>query len=51
VLSCAAIVADRYSASVLDNATVGCLLLHQDIISDPRLKEYPVVDLRIISLA
>ena len=40
MLSYAAIAADRYSASVLDNATVGCLLLHHDIAPDPRLKKY-----------
>ena len=41
MLSCAAIATDRYSASVLDNATVGCFLLHYDIALDPRLKKYP----------
>ena len=41
MLSCAAIAADRYSASVLDNATVGYFLLHYDIALDPRLKKYP----------
>ena len=33
----------RYSASVLDSPTVGYLLLHHDMASDPRVK-YPVVD-------
>ena len=47
MLSCAAIAADLYSASVLDNATVGCLLLHHDIAPIPRLKKYLVVDRRV----
>ena len=39
VLSCAAIIAEQYSALVIDNAIVGCLLLHYDIAPDPKLKE------------
>ena len=44
MLSCAVIIAEQYSALVIDNAIVGCLLLHYDIAPDPKLKKYPVVD-------
>lgn len=45
--SCAAIVVALYSAYVLDNETVSCLLLHQEIAPKPKLNTYPVVDLQV----
>jgi len=44
LIACAAIAVERYSASVLDNATVGFLLLHHDMTPDPKLKKYTVID-------
>ena len=47
MLSCAAIAAALYSASVVDSDTVGCLLLHQEIAPDPSMNTYPIVDQRV----
>ena len=37
----------QYSASALDLATVFCFLAAQEIQSDPKLTQYPVVERRV----
>ena len=39
--------ASLYSASMVDKATVGYLLLHQETAPQPSLNKYPVVDRRV----
>lgn len=38
----------RYSASVVDRATVSCFLEHQETRFDPRKTQYAPVDLRSV---
>lgn len=47
VYSYIVIAATLYFVSVMDNETVGCLLLCQEIALEPKLITYPVVDLRV----
>ena len=44
------VLAAIYSASVVLSATYFCFLLHQEVIPDPMLKQYPVVLFRSIEL-
>ena len=47
VSSAAAEAKARYSASVLDLATVGCFLADQEMLFGPRKVQKPVVDLLV----
>ena len=39
--------ATQYSASIDESAMIGCFLLLHEIAPDPRVKQYPVVDLQV----
>ena len=48
MLSLATSAIDLLSVSVVDNGTIGCFLLHQEITPEPRLNTYLVLDLWVL---